>query len=150
MVLVLTFLFPGFVTACLRFLLLCLYDACMSVVFDGCVSTVIFLVLALRLPFDQTHGDGGGLVECPYLVYVRWRCFAIFMGSRAFMWGSLGHAWPCFFVGCVFVLFCWGCVGVVGCVMTVSKILFVGATVRSSFKWLPLCFFVYVESFDRV
>ena len=52
-------LFPGFVAACLRFLL-CLYGACMSVAFDGCVTTVMFLVVALRLPIDRTHGGGGG------------------------------------------------------------------------------------------
>ena len=79
-------LLPGFVAACLRFLLLCLYGACMSVAFDGCVTTVIFLLVALRLPNDRPQGDGGGRgrVECPCLVYVRWRCFAIFMG-----WGRL-------------------------------------------------------------
>jgi len=85
----------------------------MSVVFDGCVTTVMFLVVALPLPIDQTHGGVGGHVECPYLVYVRWRCFAIFMWWRAFMWGFLGQVWLCFFMSDVYLLFCWGCVGVV-------------------------------------
>ena len=30
------------------------------------------------------------------------------------------------------------------CVVMVSKILFVGATVRLSFKWLPLCASLYM------
>jgi len=36
------------------------------------------------------------------------------------------------------------------CVVMVSKILFVGATVRSSFKWLPLCASLYMWNLSIV
>ena len=56
MVLVLTcFYCPlAIAVACLRILPLCLYGSGMFVVFGGCVTTVMFLIVALWVPIDRS------------------------------------------------------------------------------------------------